>query len=303
MRQLKVDPEFRDKIPPLSEDEFKKLEENILSDGEVREPIVAWNGTIIDGHNRWKIIQAHPEIPHSVKDMEFPDKWAAVAWMCSNQLGRRNLTDKQKTYLLGKQFEAQKMAHGGTRYSRAQNEPLGKRTAEIIAEEHKVGHMTVKRAEHFAKGLDAAEKASPGFKDAVLTGEIKAHKSKIAEIRNMPDEERRETVQKIKEGRLEKPQQNRAKGPQNGNSKEYREIRESVEAIAADMYNADKPVEYTVNDLVEEIRVNAEVYARQLKRTLVIRSTLLSDENKPVVLGAINRHVFQELEKVVSLLK
>ena len=80
-RELKIDPEFRDKIPPLSEDEFIKLEENIVSDGEVRDPIVVWNDTIIDGHNRWKIIQKHPQIPYRIKEMEFADKWSAVVWM------------------------------------------------------------------------------------------------------------------------------------------------------------------------------------------------------------------------------
>lgn len=57
MRKLIVDPTFRDKIPPLLSDEFSKLEENILADGEVREPLVVWGDTIIDGHHRWKIIQ------------------------------------------------------------------------------------------------------------------------------------------------------------------------------------------------------------------------------------------------------
>ena len=67
MRQLNVDPEFRDKIPPLSADEFSKLEENIVTDGEVREPLVVWHNTIIDGHHRYKIVQKHPEIPFKVK--------------------------------------------------------------------------------------------------------------------------------------------------------------------------------------------------------------------------------------------
>ena len=35
MDKLIIDPEFRDKIPPLTEDEFSLLEENILSDGAV----------------------------------------------------------------------------------------------------------------------------------------------------------------------------------------------------------------------------------------------------------------------------
>ena len=34
-------------------------------------------------------------------------------WICKNQLGRRNLTDAQKTYLIGRQYEAQKMTQGG----------------------------------------------------------------------------------------------------------------------------------------------------------------------------------------------
>lgn len=83
MRQLNVDPEFRDKIPPLSADEFSKLEENIVTDGEVREPLVVWHNTIIDGHHRYKIVQKHPEIPFKVKQMDFPDKWAAMTKCCA----------------------------------------------------------------------------------------------------------------------------------------------------------------------------------------------------------------------------
>ena len=37
--------------------------------------------------------------------------------MCRNQLGRRNLTEEQKSYLRGKQYEAEKMAQGGDRKS------------------------------------------------------------------------------------------------------------------------------------------------------------------------------------------
>ena len=115
MRELRVDPEFRDKIPPLTDAEFEQLRENILSDGEVYEPIVVWNGTIIDGHNRWRILQEHPEIPYKVKEMEFTDKWAAFEWMYRKQLGRRNISDEQKTYLLGKLYEARKQTRGGDR--------------------------------------------------------------------------------------------------------------------------------------------------------------------------------------------
>ena len=209
MRQLNIDPEFRDKIPPLSEDEFSKLEENILSDGEVREPLVVWHNTIIDGHHRYRIIQKHPEIPFKVKQMDFPDKWAAIVWMCRNQLGRRNITDEQKTALIGEAYKAQKMTQGtNNQYVQAkrekdQNGPFQKKfdnTAQKIANDFSVGEQTVKRAERFLDGLNEADKVSPGIKEAVLSGTLKAPKSIISEIRNAPEKKKREAVKAIKTG-------------------------------------------------------------------------------------------------------
>ena len=67
MDRLIIDPEFRDKIPPLTEDEFTLLEENILSDGAVFSPLIVWDGTILDGHNRHEIIQKHPGLTYAVQ--------------------------------------------------------------------------------------------------------------------------------------------------------------------------------------------------------------------------------------------
>lgn len=211
MRQLNIDPEFRDKIPPLSEDEFSKLEENILSDGEVREPLVTWHNTIIDGHHRYKIVQKHPEIPFKVKQMDFPDKWAAIVWMCRNQLGRRNITDEQKTALIGEAYKAQKMTHGGNtarehddngRFasSRQSGDLRKEKTRNIIARNFGVGARTVERAENFVDGLNEAEKFSPGIKDTVLSGTMKVPKNVISEIRNAPEDKKREAVAAIKNG-------------------------------------------------------------------------------------------------------
>ena len=199
MRQLNIDPEFRDKIPPLSADEFSKLEENIVADGEVREPLVVWHNTIIDGHHRYKIIQKHPEIPFKVKQMDFADKWAAIVWMCRNQLGRRNITDEQKTALIGEAYKAQKMTIGaqiGNENAKKQSDQSGHivsvRTRKQIADKFSVGEGTVQRAENFVDGLNEADKVSPGIKEAVLSGSVKAPKSVISEIRNAPEEKKRE---------------------------------------------------------------------------------------------------------------
>lgn len=211
MQEFIIDPEFRDKIPPLTAEEFSKLEENILADGEVREPLVLWNDTIIDGHHRWKIIQKHPEIPYKVKRMDFPDKWAATAWICKNQLGRRNLTPEQKTYLAGKQYEAEKKSSGGqtdNKNAQKRGDQSGQlvpreKTRQRIARETGTSEGYVQRAEIYARGIDQAEKVSPGFRDSVLSGEIKAPQSMIRDIVSVPEEKLPDAVGAIKDNKLD----------------------------------------------------------------------------------------------------
>ena len=57
MINLKIDPEFQSQIPPLTDDEFKQLEENILKEGKLLSPLIVWNNTLVDGHNRYTIAQ------------------------------------------------------------------------------------------------------------------------------------------------------------------------------------------------------------------------------------------------------
>ena len=45
MINLKIDPEFQSQIPPLTDDEFKQLEENILKEGKLLSPLIVW-GTV-----------------------------------------------------------------------------------------------------------------------------------------------------------------------------------------------------------------------------------------------------------------
>lgn len=109
---LHIDPEFKAQIPPLTQDERKQLEENILAEGELLAPILVWNGTIVDGHNRYEILQSHPEIPCIVRNLELETRDEVLVWICKHQLGRRNLTPEQKKFLMGKQYDAEKQADG-----------------------------------------------------------------------------------------------------------------------------------------------------------------------------------------------
>ena len=208
---LIIDEEFAGKIPPLTREEYEQLEANILADGVVINPLIVWNGVIVDGHNRYRILQAHPEIPFQVHEKEFSDRYEVIAWICKNQLGRRNLTEAQKKYLIGKQYEAEKMRESfrGNQYLGAestdesgsgQNDPdhISVRTSERIAREIGKGERYVRRAEEFARGVDAAEELVPGIKQEIFTGVIHPPDKEIVAVARAPSDERKALVEQLR---------------------------------------------------------------------------------------------------------
>ena len=113
LSQLKIDPEFQSKIPPLQFEEEQQLEQNIIAEGRLLNPIVTWNGYILDGHTRYRILKKHGFIKFEVEEIQLANKYEALAWICKNQLGRRNLSPERKKFLLGKEYESTKLAVGG----------------------------------------------------------------------------------------------------------------------------------------------------------------------------------------------
>ena len=95
--ELTVDPEFRDLIPPLKEEELKLLEASIVADG-CESPLIVWNGVIVDGHNRYAICRKR-EISFSTQEKNFSSRDDTMLWMLRNQLGRRNLNPYQRSEL------------------------------------------------------------------------------------------------------------------------------------------------------------------------------------------------------------
>ena len=87
---IKINPTFKKLIPPLSKDEFAQLEQNILTAGKIRDPLVVWNDILIDGHNRHKIAKKHG-LHFEVESMDFANEEEAKIWIIDHQLGRRNL--------------------------------------------------------------------------------------------------------------------------------------------------------------------------------------------------------------------
>ena len=215
LSQLKIDPEFQSKIPPLQFEEEQQLEQNIIAEGRLLNPIITWNGYILDGHTRYRILKKHGFIKFEVEEIQLANKYEALAWICKNQLGRRNLSPERKKFLLGKEYESTKLAVGAPLGSKhgirkcGQNDHIftESRTCQRIASEHGVGEKTVRRAEKYSRGIDAAEEAVPGAQEEILTGRIKATDAQIAALPAIPKEERPAILDEL---RKEKDKRNEA---------------------------------------------------------------------------------------------
>lgn len=321
MIQFRIDPEFANKIPPIGQDEFNQLRENILAAGEVYEPLVVWKEEqiLMDGHNRWKVIEESPSIVYKVREMSFPDKWAAFEWMYKNQLGRRNLTDEQRTYAIGKMYEARKKTAGNSTsirnadgtFQSAQIGQDGKVTTSDknkhgvsgeLAIELNIGRNTVRRAEKFTKGVDALREVNPEAADKVLSGKTNVSRGAIGEIPKMRPDEIQDAVEKIlSDDKAEQRKVGAKVSRVRVNSEEDRQRIKDIEAIVADMYDPTTAPEFTIDFLIEDIEANANIYIELLKNTFIDRANLITEENKPRIIAAID-NIISEIEKVREML-
>lgn len=201
MQQLTINPELKSLIPPLTAEEFKQLETNVLAEG-IREPIITWNGTIVDGHNRYELAQMY-ELPFNTLEMDFESFNHCKKWMAENQLGRRNLTDFVKGELMriirdclmeiGQIIAEEKAVFKGNQYtaplSIIDNEPKHN-TQKIVAE--KLGWSTGKLAQ-----FDVVDKKAPEeVKEKLRTGEVSINQV-YQEIKKEEKKEAKEQERRI----------------------------------------------------------------------------------------------------------
>ena len=89
-----IDPELRDLLPPITNEERGALAADILKNGCYSPIICMEDMTLLDGHHRYDVCTEHG-IPYRMVILGFEDKLAAKEWMVNTQKGRRNLTKYQ----------------------------------------------------------------------------------------------------------------------------------------------------------------------------------------------------------------
>ncbi|UQZ87860.1 hypothetical protein C4J81_00950 [Deltaproteobacteria bacterium Smac51] len=197
---LMVDETFKKLSPPLSPDEYKLLEDELLSEG-CREPIRTWNNIIIDGHARYEICLRHG-LRFETQSMQLRNINDVIAWICINNLSRRNITEATRRYLIGKRYESEKIAgalHGGgenlpvsgnaaapANWGQSATTGFVTRTSKKIGNEYQVSHSTVEKYGVYSRAIDVLAKANQDVVPQILSGQIKVSYENVIELAKLP---------------------------------------------------------------------------------------------------------------------
>ena len=191
----KINNAFKAFLPSLAGEEYERLEQNIKDEG-VREPLVIWRQTdqILDGMHRYEIATKH-DIPYKTTFLDFKDEEEALDWIADNQCGRRNLTDQQRLYFLGRNYRKSVGARGGVQSEEREN------VAEVLAEKEDVSASTVLNAGRYAEAVDRISQFSPKAREAILTGAAEATISDVVNLSKQPDNIVKAAATKLGDGK------------------------------------------------------------------------------------------------------
>ena len=192
--------QFKELIPPLTNEEYKQLEANCLDEG-IREPILTWNGYIIDGHNRYNIAKQW-NLEFKTESKNFKGEDEVKEWMILNQFGRRNLSNYQRSVLAlqledvfkakAKDNQVRTLKNRVRQISDKQQIDTKKELSKVAA----VSHDTI------AKVKKIQEKAPEEIKAKLATGEVSINAAYKEIKKEEKKEEKKIIIETTKEQRL-----------------------------------------------------------------------------------------------------
>ena len=316
---LSIDAILRDFLP-RDPQKVKMLEGQILEEG-CRDALVVWKekNCIVDGNTRYDICKAN-NIPFAVEYKSFSKRSEAMQWAWENQDNRRNMSKTElieAAHKIEDEIKAEAKERQGTRTDIVPNlaqSSEGGRSRDKLADMAGVGHTTYQKGTHILD--NAPEPIKQAWKSQALSTEAAYQATKL------PEEAKQEVTERIERG--EKPKEvvreviNRGKedneveaatvpeveekngvsGNPNGFPKSVRDRRAEIRCIGENMRNVNTTPDFTIDDLLDDIRMNADIYFDLLRNSINDRPELLTDENKRKIEETIDNYVLEGIANV-----
>ena len=204
-KKLHIDQEFRNLSVPITDEEQEKLEMSLLKEGCL-EPIIVWQGIIVDGHKRYKFC-TFENIEYEVKEMDFATRDEAIIWICRKRVPQTKKKSVIRRYLIGKWYKSEMNTY------KAQNKweeiihqswgpdnprlehisVVARQLSKEIAEKAStIGHLRT-----YAFSLDSIAEKEPMLFEAIVREEVKSSETELRKMGMMDSENLARTRLKI----------------------------------------------------------------------------------------------------------
>lgn len=314
MKNIIIDPGFRDLIQTQKEDEHKLLEESLLRYG-CRDPLIMWGDILLDGHNRYELCMKH-NIPFDTVQVEgIRDRNDAELWIIENQLARRNLDKFQcaelvlkKERIIAEKAKANKqiaMESARKNNPRNQKEQFLQKpettvhrvhTDDTLARMAGVSRDTIQKTRAILKEgtEEQIERARTGGKGNTVNAVYNEVVGKTIGRRvcTQCGQEYSETAF-LKNGTV------CSKCRHTHNDAAAREIMGHIDTAVESLYDQDRVVVYTADDLELELNAMVSNFTSQVRRVFDIRRSVLEEPGAKQKMTA----ALSEAETAIVMLK
>ena len=192
---LRLERDFQRLSIPARDEQQSILEKSLRENGCL-EPIVTWNGVLIDGYKRYRFCMDEG-IDISVEENEFPSKEEAISWVCRQRIRDYSPLTAAYRYLVGKLYIEQKTIYRAIRKQPEseriiQLDPLYNRASHYVGKELQINRSTVEHHGTYALAMDQIAEKCPALFEALLREQVILSIPKTEEIAKYDEKQLRE---------------------------------------------------------------------------------------------------------------
>lgn len=292
-------PVFENLTIPISESMEDDLVTSLIREG-CREPIMVWQGIIVDGHKRYRICSLE-HVDFSVEEIECATEEEAVIWACRKRTAKLSPGTQAYRYLMGKWYQSMVAINRAVKKPKAPDEGeyyerRGNRTSIQMSMEVGLHHSTLEKNGTYAAAMDVLFRTEPELWKAIMTGDLFLSMNEAIALSRGDERSRRDAIRKFLKtaGKKARRQYTRDERKAMKQAEEVHQIPLSIGIKDMPAFNPDMELQ----GLTLTMPTWIGAMERAIQRSDMSLVTEDAKENLKTALGKLDRQIRETLEEL-----